>query len=64
MSDPIKMIDWIADRVVPLNKAKKMEPEELEGKILTGVFHNVTDRLEYTDAYAQMMERVQAKKAK
>ncbi len=63
MSDAITMIEWISSQVVPLNKAKRMSPEELQGKILTGVFHHDTERSEYTDEYARLIARVQAKKA-
>jgi 2-oxoglutarate ferredoxin oxidoreductase subunit beta len=64
MSDPIKMIDWISSRVVPVNKAKKMSPEDLKGKILTGEFHHDTERPEYCDEYAHLIEWVKTKKAK
>jgi 2-oxoglutarate ferredoxin oxidoreductase subunit beta len=64
MSDPIKMIEWISSRVVPLNKAQKMSPEELKGKILTGMFHHDQERPEYCDEYAHLIEWVKTKKAK
>ena len=64
MADAIKMIDWISSRVVPMNKAAKMSPEELKGKILTGVMHHDKKRPEYCDEYAHLIEWVQAKKAK
>ncbi len=64
MADPIKMIEWISSRVVSNTKAKKMTPEELKGKILTGVMHTDTERPEYCDEYAHLVEWVQSKKAK
>jgi 2-oxoglutarate ferredoxin oxidoreductase subunit beta len=64
MSDAITMIEWISSRVVPQNKAAKMTPEELEGKIITGLFYHNPERAEYTDEYAKLIERVQAKMAK
>lgn len=61
MSDPIAMIDWIAGRVVPKNKADKMTPQELQGKIITGELYRNDERPEYTDEYANLIQRVQAK---
>ncbi|RJP74915.1 MAG: 2-oxoglutarate ferredoxin oxidoreductase subunit beta [Candidatus Zixiibacteriota bacterium] len=63
MSDPITMVDWIASQVVPRNKAEKMSPEELQGKIITGELHRNAERPEYTDEYRKLIERVQAKQA-
>jgi len=40
-----------------------MSPEELEGKIITGEMHYNAERPEYTDEYAKLIERVQAKMA-
>ena len=37
-----------------------MPPEELQGKIVTGVFVD-TERAEYTDQYKALLERVMAK---
>ncbi len=63
MSDAITMINWIAERTVSKTKAEKMSPEELEGKIITGEMHYNAERPEYTDEYAKLIERVQAKMA-
>jgi 2-oxoglutarate ferredoxin oxidoreductase subunit beta len=61
MSDPVVMIDWIANQVVAKTKAEKMSPEELQGKIITGEMHRNIERPEYTDEYAKLIQRVQAK---
>jgi 2-oxoglutarate ferredoxin oxidoreductase subunit beta len=37
-----------------------MTPEQLEGKILTGLLHQ-SDRAEYVAQYEQLISRVQAK---
>jgi 2-oxoglutarate ferredoxin oxidoreductase subunit beta len=63
MADAIQMIDWIESRVVSKKNAEKMSPEELEGKIITGEMYLNTERQEYTDEYAKLIERVQRKKA-
>ena len=56
-------INWIESKVVSKKNAEKMTPEELEGKIITGEMYHNTERPEYTDEYAQLIERVQSKKA-
>jgi 2-oxoglutarate ferredoxin oxidoreductase subunit beta len=61
MSDPIAMVEWIAGQVVPRAKAAKMSPEELKGKIITGELYRNDERQEYTDEYAKLTQRVQAK---
>jgi 2-oxoglutarate ferredoxin oxidoreductase subunit beta len=37
-----------------------MTPEQLDGKILTGLLHQ-SDRLEYVSQYEQLIARAQAK---
>ncbi len=64
MADAITMIDWISSRVVSNKKAQKMTPEELKGKIITGIMHHETGRPEYCDEYAHLIEWVQSKKSK
>ena len=61
LSDPVQLRHWIKEREVPLRKAEKMEEEELRGKFVTGVFVN-KQRPEYTDQYAEVVERVQSSK--
>jgi 2-oxoglutarate ferredoxin oxidoreductase subunit beta len=61
MSDPVVMVEWIANKVVTKAKAEKMPPEELEGKIITGELHRNDERPEYTDEYSQLIQRVQKK---
>ncbi len=50
MKSPYEMIEWIRSRAVSKVKAETMEPEELEGKIITGIFRQET-RPEYVEAY-------------
>jgi 2-oxoglutarate/2-oxoacid ferredoxin oxidoreductase subunit beta len=61
MSDAVVMIDWIANRVVSKAKADKMTPEELKGKVITGLMHLNQERQEYCDEYDKLIQRVQAK---
>lgn len=64
MSDAVAMIDWIVSRTVSNKKAESMSPEELKGKFITGEIYRNTELPEYTDEYAKLIERVQAKMAK
>jgi 2-oxoglutarate ferredoxin oxidoreductase subunit beta len=53
----VDMIRELGENSVPVEKADKMSPEELEGKIITGVFVDV-DRPEYTQEYAKLQQRL------
>jgi 2-oxoglutarate ferredoxin oxidoreductase subunit beta len=43
---------------VPVQAAARMTPEQLEGKILTGILHQ-EDRPEYCEQYEQVIARAQ-----
>jgi 2-oxoglutarate/2-oxoacid ferredoxin oxidoreductase subunit beta len=43
-----------------LAKAKKMTPEELEGKIITGLLHT-DDKTEFCDEYKKVVEKLKGK---
>ncbi len=53
----VTMMHDLKDRAVPVAKAKKMTPEELEGKIVTGVLLD-RDKEEYIDIYRQVVENL------
>ncbi len=55
----VEMLEELRDQSVSTAQAAKMSPEELEGKIVTGVFVDV-DRPEYTDQYERLIERLRA----
>ncbi|OGL42062.1 MAG: 2-oxoacid:ferredoxin oxidoreductase subunit beta [Candidatus Schekmanbacteria bacterium RIFCSPHIGHO2_02_FULL_38_11] len=59
---PVDMMNWYKDNTVPSSKAKTMSPEELQGKLVTGVLHDV-EKPEYTEQYARLIERVQGGKS-
>ncbi|MCD6418335.1 2-oxoacid:ferredoxin oxidoreductase subunit beta [bacterium] len=59
MPDPKQLLKWQKDNSIPLAKAKNMSPEELEGKIITGIFRE-EDKMEYTQRYAELVKRVQS----
>ncbi|MCD6594265.1 2-oxoacid:ferredoxin oxidoreductase subunit beta [bacterium] len=60
MPDPVDMLLWQKEVAVPLSKAKKMSPEELEGKITTGIFRDEI-RPEYTEQVYALSEKLQEK---
>jgi len=64
LSDPVELINHIAAKTVNTKQAESMTPEELNGKFLTGVLFEATDRTEYCDAYQQVVERSQKALAK
>ncbi len=51
----LDMMKWQRDNAVPLAKAQTMSPEELKGKFVTGILHDV-DRPEYVDRYEALIE--------
>ena len=51
----LDMLKYQRDNAVPLNKAKDMAPEELEGKIVTGVLHDI-EKPEFTDKYQKIID--------
>ena len=54
---PVKMYEGLRDSAVPVEQAKKMTAEELEGKIVTGVLKN-EPRPDFCTEYEDLLERV------
>ncbi|TYB32161.1 MAG: 2-oxoacid:ferredoxin oxidoreductase subunit beta [Candidatus Mcinerneyibacterium aminivorans] len=50
MKSPIQMFDWIKERIIPMSKAEDMSEDELENKVITGVFKNI-EKPEYVEEY-------------
>ncbi len=57
LGTPVDMMRSLKDSAVSIKKAAGMSPDELEGKIVTGVLVDV-DKPEYTKEYASLVERV------
>lgn len=57
----VEMMNRLKDTTVSIKAAEKMDPEKLEGKILTGVLHKEI-RPEYTEEYDKVIERAGGKK--
>ncbi|MBW2021779.1 MAG: 2-oxoacid:ferredoxin oxidoreductase subunit beta [Deltaproteobacteria bacterium] len=55
MGDPVTMMKWLKDHAVRIEKAKTMEPGELEGKFTIGILADV-DKPVYTEEYEKIRE--------
>jgi len=49
------LLDWQRKHAVRIDRAQKMNPDELEGKFLTGILHR-KEAPEYTQLYYTLME--------
>ncbi|MFO7915670.1 MAG: 2-oxoacid:ferredoxin oxidoreductase subunit beta [Candidatus Krumholzibacteriales bacterium] len=58
IANPVKLMEWLRDNTVSVNKWEKMSPEEREGKIRIGVLADF-EKLEFTSEYRKLSERVQ-----
>jgi len=54
------MLDEELARSLPVAEAAGLAPEELEGKIVTGVLRRETGRPEFLRSYAAIVDRAQA----
>jgi len=52
--DPVKMLLWQKKHAMPIQAARKLPPEKLEGKFITGVLHDV-DKEEYCHRYERLI---------
>jgi len=53
----VKMIMWQKEHSVSVTAAEKMTPEQLEGKFVTGVLHDM-EKPEYLEEYQKIIDRV------
>jgi len=53
MADPVTMMKWLKDSAVPVEKARKMTPDALEGKFTIGILADVTKPI-YTQEYQKI----------
>ena len=56
----VELLEWEKDNTVNIKAAERMTPEQLQGKIITGLLYQA-DRPEYVAAYEQHIARMQAK---
>lgn len=50
MKKPVDVVQWIRNKIVTIDEAAKLSPEERESKVVTGVFRN-QPRPEYVTTY-------------
>ncbi|MDD4053153.1 MAG: 2-oxoacid:ferredoxin oxidoreductase subunit beta [candidate division Zixibacteria bacterium] len=58
--DAVAMLNWMKDHALPVKAAAALPPEKREGKLLTGVLHDV-EMAEYCDEYQKLVDRLQTK---
>jgi 2-oxoglutarate ferredoxin oxidoreductase subunit beta len=56
MGTPVDMIEWFRKNSVNAAAAAKLDPEELDGKIVIGEFYR-GDAPEYTRVYEDVIKR-------
>ncbi|MFH1679956.1 MAG: 2-oxoacid:ferredoxin oxidoreductase subunit beta [Candidatus Eisenbacteria bacterium] len=56
MGKAIDNLGWIKEKTIDVKKAEKMSPEELDGKLVTGILVDV-EKSEYTQLYDKLVER-------
>ncbi len=61
LGNAAQMLRWQRDNTVNVKAAAKMTPEQLQGKILTGVLHHAV-RPEYARSYEQLVARLGAER--
>ena len=59
MRSTIEMMNWLKEHSISKARSEKMDPEELEDKIITGVLVDV-DLPEYTEEYQKLIDRVRS----
>lgn len=62
MGEAVDMLKWIDSRMVGKRKFEEMPEGERVGKFPTGILKHDTSKTEYTDAYAQVIQKAQEKK--
>lgn len=60
LGSAVDMLKRLKENSIPVKSARKLSPEELEGKIITGVLVD-RDKPEYTDEYAKLIALAKAK---
>lgn len=58
----VAMMNFLKDSFVDIKAAEKLPAEKLEGKFIMGEFKHDTEQSEYTDRYAEVIERMKGAK--
>lgn len=62
ISDPYEMVHRLKEITIPLEEARKLSPEKLKDKLITGEFVDKQEK-EFTEAYRELCARAQGKPA-
>ena len=54
-------MNWLKDNTVPVEKWERLTEEEREGKVRTGIIHDV-EKPEFTAEYQKLVERFKTEK--
>jgi 2-oxoglutarate ferredoxin oxidoreductase subunit beta len=57
MGKPADMMEWLKEQTIDVKQARKLAPEELEGRLLTGILADA-DKPEYIAQYQALVERL------
>jgi 2-oxoglutarate ferredoxin oxidoreductase subunit beta len=60
--DSVAMVSWMKKHAMPIQAARKLPPEKLKDKFITGLIHE-TDASEFTDEYQRLIDRLAGKEA-
>jgi 2-oxoglutarate ferredoxin oxidoreductase subunit beta len=60
--DAVAMVSWMKKHAMPIQAAKKLPPEKLKDKFITGLIHE-TDATEFTEEYQKLVDRLAKKEA-
>ena len=61
MGEAVQILKWIEDQIVGKKKFELLSDEERVGMFPTGILKQLTDKLEYCDAYDKVIEAAQNK---
>ena len=59
MGKPVDNMDWIKERTISVRQAAKLNEEELDGKLITGILTDIS-KPEYVDKYQNLVKGVRA----
>ncbi|MFH1891203.1 MAG: 2-oxoacid:ferredoxin oxidoreductase subunit beta [Candidatus Zixiibacteriota bacterium] len=58
--DAVQMLDWMKKHAMPIQAARKLPPEKMEGKFVTGLLHD-EEKDEYCEKYARLVDELMNK---
>lgn len=61
LSTAVQMLNWQKEKTVPKVAYDKIPEEKRKGKVIRGILHE-DDRIEFTDQYQKLVDKVQNKK--